>query len=138
PGNDAYAWYAGTSMASPHVAATAVLMMEAAGEQLPPDEIETILQNTGYASNGLITGCDTASRWCASLIDAGHAVAVAAGDAPLPADPPGPPPPPPPTVLENGVSVPAGDMSAGSERYFTLEVPAGQGNVVFNLTPETG
>ena len=135
---DAYAWYAGTSMAAPHVAGTAALMMQAAAEHLPPDEVETILENTGYAANGLVTDCNTSSRWCASLIDAGRAVAVAAGDEPLPPTPPGPPPPPPPVVLVNDVAVEVGALSAGSEKFYSLEVPANAGNLTFDMTPGTG
>lgn len=138
PEDDSYAWYAGTSMAAPHVAGTAALMMEAAGEHLPPDELEMMLQNTGYAANGLVTGCNTASLWCASMIDAGRAVAVADGSEPLPPAPPGPPPPPPPVVLENGVASALGPMSSNEERFFTLEVPANQASLVFNFAPGTG
>ena len=138
PADDSYAWYAGTSMAAPHVAGTAALMMEAAGEHLPPDELEMMLQNTGYAANGLVTGCNTASLWCASMIDAGRAVAVADGSEPLPPAPPGPPPPPPPVVLENGVASALGPMSSNEERFFTLEVPANQASLVFNFAPGTG
>lgn len=138
PEDDSYAWYAGTSMASPHVAGTAALMMQAAGEHLPPDEVEMILQNTGYAANGTVTGCNTASLWCASLIDAGRAVAVANGSEELPGDPPGPPPPPPPVVLENAVPHPVGAMASSEERFYTLQVPAGQGSLAFNLAPGTG
>ncbi|MEN1939630.1 S8 family serine peptidase [Luteimonas sp. MJ174] len=136
--DDAYAWYAGTSMATPHVAATAALMMEAAGEWLPPDEVKTMLRNTGYAANGLVTDCDTSSRWCASLIDAGRAVAVASSAEELPADPPPPPAPPPPTDLENGVPVELESMGQGNEKFFVLDVPEDMGSVVFNLTPGTG
>ena len=137
-GADSYAWYAGTSMASPHVAGTAALILEASGGELDADAIETILRNTGYAANGLVTGCDTIDMWCASLIDAGRAVAVASGEEDLPADPPGPPPPPPPTELENGVAVELGDMISGTDQYFVLNVPEGQGSVIFNLDPATG
>ncbi|MBJ6978288.1 S8 family serine peptidase [Luteimonas sp. MC1895] len=138
PEDDSYAWYAGTSMAAPHVAGTAALMMEAAGEHLPPDEVETMLRNTGYDANGLVTGCSTASLWCASLIDAGRAVAVADGTEELPDDPPEPPPPPPPVELENGVTVNAGPMGAGEDRFYTLEVPEDMGSLVFTMAPGTG
>ncbi len=138
PEDDAYAWYAGTSMAAPHVAGTAALMMEAAGEHLPPDELEVMLQNTGYAANGNVTGCATATLWCASMIDAGRAVAVADGSETLPPAPPPPPPPPPPVVLENGVASPVGPLAPNEERFYTLQVPSGMESLVFNLAPGTG
>ena len=137
-GEDAYAWYAGTSMAAPHVAGTAALMMQAAGEHLPPDEVQKILENTAYASNGEVTDCNTLNRWCSSLIDAGYAVAVASGAEVLPDDPPGPPPPPPPTDLVNGVAVPLGSMTAASEKYYVLDVPADEGFLAFDLVPGGG
>lgn len=130
---DSYAWYAGTSMAAPHVSGTIALMMEAAGEAIPLDEVRAILQNTAYASNGLIPGCDNAEKWCGSMIDAGAAVAVADGSVPLPPAPPPPPLPPPPTPLENGVTVNLPDMTANSDLYFVLDVPAGEGDLTFNL-----
>ena len=135
---DAYAWYSGTSMAAPHVAGAAALVLEAADGNLTPVQIEEILQNTAWASNGLVTNCDTTARWCASLIDAGYAVAVAAGDEPLPPAPPGPPPPPPPVELENGVTVELGEMGAGNELFYTLEVPEGEGLLEFDMIPGTG
>src|SRR5690606_17209582 len=138
---DAYAWYAGTSMAAPHVAGTVALVLEAAdkaGTTLTPDEIRTILENTAYASNGEVTNCNTTSRWCASLIDAGLAVAVAAGDEPLPPTPPGPPPPPPPIVLTPDVPYELGEMGEGSELFFTVEVPAGVESLTFVMQPGDG
>ena len=130
---DSYAWYAGTSMAAPHVAGTIALMMDAAGEALPLDEVRAILRNTAFASNGLIPGCDNAEKWCGSMIDAGMAVAVASGETTLPPAPPAPPEPPPPTPLENGVVVNLPDMAANSDLYFVLDVPAGEGDLTFNL-----
>lgn len=138
---DAYAWYAGTSMAAPHVAGTVALVLEAAdkaGTTLTPGEIRTILENTAYASNGEVTNCNTTSRWCASLIDAGLAVAVAAGDEPLPPTPPGPPPPPPPIVLTPDVPYELGEMGEGSELFFTVEVPAGVESLTFVMQPGDG
>lgn len=142
PGADGYAWYAGTSMASPHVAATIALMMEAqdgSGEPaITRDRAVTILQNTGYAENGLVAGCDNATRWCGSLIDASAAVLVASGDADLPPDPPGIPPPPPAIPLENGVPVTGLSVAAGQDIVYVLDVPAGATNLSVRLTGADG
>jgi serine protease len=120
-------------MAAPHVAGTIALMMDAAGETLPLDEVRTVLRNTAFASNGLIPGCDNAEKWCGSMIDAGMAVAVVAGDIPLPPAPPAPPEPPPPTPLVKDVVVNLPAMPANSDLYFVLDVPAGQGALEFTL-----
>ena len=50
---------------------TAALPPSAGGPgSLTLEEVTEILVNTGYATNGLVTGCNTAAMWCASLIDA--------------------------------------------------------------------
>lgn len=48
PGNDSYAYYQGTSMATPHVAGVAALMI-ARNPALTPDEIEVLLKSTARA-----------------------------------------------------------------------------------------
>ncbi|NLA68022.1 MAG: S8 family serine peptidase, partial [Gammaproteobacteria bacterium] len=140
--SDAYAWYHGTSMATPHVAGTVALVLQAnelaGNDPLTPAEVQTILENTAYAANGEVTNCNTASRWCASLIDAGLAVAVASGDQPLPPTPPGPPPPPPPIELENEETYEVGPLGEGGELFFTLEVPEGEEYLTFLMAPGEG
>ena len=135
--DDSYAWYAGTSMAAPHVAGTAALVFQT-NEELDHEDVTAILRSTAWASNETVAGCDNVNRWCSSLIDAGYAVAVAAGDEVMPPAPPPPPLPPPPTPLENGVAVEVGDLSAGADRVYTLEIPAGQGFASFDLVPGDG
>ncbi len=75
-----YVYFQGTSMASPHVAGTAALLIQA-DPTLTPDEVETILKNTARPLPGSCSGgCG------AGIIDARAALdAVGA-----------PPPPPPP------------------------------------------
>ena len=125
PAAESYAWYAGTSMSSPHVAGVAALMQSVAATPLTPAEAKEILENTAYAANGFVEGCDTALQYCgAGIIDASLAVAVAAGDEPLPPAPP-PPPPPPMTELENGVPVTGIDLEDAEQEYYVIEVPEG-------------
>lgn len=140
PGGDIYQWYQGTSMATPHVVGTVALMLEAAGGpgSLTLEEATEILVNTGYDTNGDIPGCNTAGRWCSSLIDATKATAVADGSVPLPPAPPGPPPPPPPTELENGVAFDLGTMADEAEMFFYLDVPATATSLTFEMSPGTG
>jgi serine protease len=70
PGADNYAGYQGTSMATPHVAGVAALMLARNGA-LTPDEIETKLKATARAFPGTCSQCGT------GIVDAGAAVAAA-------------------------------------------------------------
>ncbi|NML13956.1 S8 family peptidase [Azohydromonas caseinilytica] len=76
PGADSYAAYMGTSMATPHVAGTAALML-ARNPSLTPDEVETRLKNSARPFPGACGGCGS------GLLDANAAV-DAAGGAPAP------------------------------------------------------
>lgn len=133
--DDSYAWYAGTSMAAPHVSGV-IAMIKEKDSTLDPAEIREILVNTGYAANGFVDGCDTSDYFCASLINAPLAVAVAAGDEDLPGDPPPPPDPPPPVVddLENGVTISDIDLALNESKYWKLDVPDDATTITFALT----
>src|SRR5690606_25318967 len=50
----------------------------------------------------------------------------------------GPDPDPGPGVLANGVPVTGLSGAAGSERFFTLQVPAGASNLVFQMAGGSG
>ena len=82
PGADAYAFYQGTSMATPHVSATAALMI-AANPALTPDQVESLLKSSARAFPATCTQCGS------GIVDATAAVkaAVAAGAAATPAAP---------------------------------------------------
>ncbi len=74
---DTYAYYQGTSMATPHVAGIAALMLSA-NPGLSPDQVETILKTTARAFPAPCTSCG------AGLVDATAAVQKALTTAPDP------------------------------------------------------
>jgi serine protease len=86
PTTDAFAEYLGTSMATPHVAAVAALMLSV-NSALTPAEVETRLKASVRAFPANCTQCG------AGLVDAGAAVDAAlvdAGAAPAPSPTPAP------------------------------------------------
>lgn len=72
PGADNYAYYQGTSMATPHVAAVAALVI-AKNPALTPDQVESLLKSTARAFPATCSQCGT------GIVDATAAVAAAAG-----------------------------------------------------------
>jgi serine protease len=72
PGSDTYASYMGTSMATPHVAAVAALML-AKNPALTPDDIEARLKSSARAFPASCSGCG------AGIVDASAAVDAAIG-----------------------------------------------------------
>ena len=67
PASDNYAGYQGTSMATPHVAGVAALML-AVNSSLTPDDIESKLKSTARAFPATCSGCGT------GIVDATAAV----------------------------------------------------------------
>ncbi|MDX1454622.1 MAG: S8 family serine peptidase, partial [Gammaproteobacteria bacterium] len=122
PGSDNYTFYQGTSMAAPHVAGVAALMM-AVDNTLSPDDVESILKSTTRAFPSTCSQCGT------GIVDATAAVNAAnggggggGGD----------------TVLENGVAETGLSGAQGAELRFTLEVPAGATDLSFNMSGGSG
>ena len=72
PGADSYAYYQGTSMATPHVVGV-VAMMLAKNSALTPDEVESKLKSTARAFPGSCAQCGT------GIVDASAAVDAATG-----------------------------------------------------------
>jgi len=70
PGADNYAFYAGTSMATPHVAAVAALMLSA-NPNLTPDDVAAKMKSTARAFPATCSGCG------AGIVNAGAAVNAA-------------------------------------------------------------
>jgi serine protease len=89
PAGDAFAAFQGTSMATPHVAAVAALMLSV-NSALTPDQVEARLKSSARPfAAGACDQCGT------GLLDANAAVLAAQG-----AGNPPPPPPPPPAAAE--------------------------------------
>jgi serine protease len=123
PGADNYAGYQGTSMATPHVAGVAALML-AKNSALTPDDIEAKLKSTARPFPGTCTSCGT------GIVDAAAAVAAATGTTP-----------PATTMSETesnntistanaiataGTTV-SGNLSASTDTdYFVVQLPAGK------------
>lgn len=117
PDDSDYGGYAGTSQASPHVAATVALMQSArlAAEMplLTPAEVLGILQSTARTP----AVAPPANRSIgAGIVDAHAAVLAAIGDDGGPGEA---------VVLGNRVTLPGQSGSAGGQAVYSLVVPAG-------------
>ena len=123
------AWYtstsatntiSGTSMASPHVAGVAALYL-AANPSATPSQVASAITST--ATTGKVTNAGTGSpnRLVYSLLTGGG----------------GEPPPPTDTPLTNGTAVTVSD-STGGQKFFYIDVPAGQSNLTINLSGGSG
>ena len=121
PGADNYAFYQGTSMATPHVAGVAALMLSA-DPSLTPTEIETTLKNTARSFPASCSQCGS------GIVDANAAVDAVSGSTP----------PTGGNELANGVAKTGLSASTGTELRYTLEVPAGATNLSFNIAGGSG
>ncbi|MET1256478.1 S8 family peptidase [Aliikangiella maris] len=129
PSTDNYAWYAGTSMASPHVAGVAALMF-AVNPNLTPTEVEQKLKQSARPF-GSSSSCNT-NNCGAGLLDAPAAVNAAdSGTTP-------PPPPPGGSELTNGVPVTGISASTGQEKLYTFTVPADASNIKIQTSGGSG
>ena len=73
PGADSYAWYQGTSMATPHVSGVVSLMMSVDPTQTPAQIVQRLRQTARAFPSG--TGSDCTTSLCgAGIVDAGAAV----------------------------------------------------------------
>jgi len=132
PGADNYAYYQGTSMATPHVAGVVALMLSK-NPSLTPDQVESLLKGSTRAFPATCSQCGT------GIVDANAAVDAAGGGVV-----------PPTTVAEvesnnststaQAVTRPVtvnGTMSSSSDvDYFKVTVPSG-GTLTATLTPNS-
>jgi len=134
PAADSYAAYQGTSMATPHVAGVAALMLSR-NANLTVDEIEQKLKSTARAFPASCSGCGT------GIVDAAAAVASASGGGT------------PGTTLaesESNNTIATADAVASSNTtvngnmgssadsdYFRVDLPAGR-TLSATLTPPSG
>ncbi len=118
PGADTYAFYQGTSMATPHVAGVAALMISKT-PSLTPDQVESTLKSTARAFPATCSQCGT------GIVDANAALNGGGGGGG-------------PTALTNGVPVTGLSGATGSQKFFTLVVPAGATGLKFEMSGGTG
>jgi serine protease len=124
PAGDTYAYYMGTSMATPHVAGVVALML-AKNPNLTPDDVAARLKSTARAFPAACSGCG------AGIVDASAAVTAAIGTVV----------PTTPTINEtesnntlataNAVgtsgTIVNGTMASSTDSdYFVVQVPAGK------------
>lgn len=110
PSTENYVYYQGTSMAAPHVAGVAALML-GLDSTLTPAAVESTLKSTVRPLAGSCSGgCG------AGLVDAAAVVAAIGGGTPPGGGTP---------ELQNGDSVPGLSGSSGSWTYYKIAIPSG-------------
>lgn len=119
---DSYAFYQGTSMATPHVAGVAALLYQIKPD-ITPDQIESTLKTTARSFPSSCGQCG------AGIVDAAAAV-ISLSDVT--------PPPVIDNVLENGIAVTNLSASVDQLLRFTFEVPANSTNLNFVISGGTG
>lgn len=130
PGADSYAFYQGTSMATPHVAGVVALML-AKNPNLTPDEVEAKLKSSARAFPVACSGCGSGIVDAAAALGAagGGTVAVTQNEAEAnnttaTANP----------VSTSGTTVNGVMGSAADSDYFVVQLPAGK-TLSSTLTP---
>jgi serine protease len=130
PGAEGYAYYSGTSMATPHVSGVVALMQAYATTPKTPAQVESILKSSARAFPVAPT-----QPIGAGIVDARAAMLAARGGSTTPP----PPPPPSGTVLVNGVAVSLPAKAAGTwSSTYTMVVPAGRSKLTFATSGGTG
>ncbi|NNL54627.1 MAG: S8 family serine peptidase [Woeseia sp.] len=122
PASDNYAFYQGTSMATPHVAGVAALLY-AVNPSITPDLVETTLKNTARAFPGSCSQCGSGLVDAnAVVLDGGTGGGGGGG----------------PVELTNGTAETGLSGGSGAQLFFTLEVPAGEATLDFAMSGGSG
>ncbi len=122
PSSDSYAFYQGTSMATPHVAGVAALLYSV-NPSITPDTVESTLVSTARAFPGSCSQCGSGIVDAnAAVLDGGSGGGGGGG----------------PTELTNGVAETGLAGASGEQLFFTLEVPAGEATLDFVMSGGSG
>ncbi|AOW77408.1 peptidase S8 [Colwellia sp. PAMC 20917] len=128
-GSQNYAYYNGTSMATPHVTGVAAIVWSN-NIDCSADEVRSALKSTAIDLN--VAGRDDKTGF--GLVQAkaaSDALAATCGGSVTP-----PPPPTGDDVLSNGTT--KSGLASSTELSFTMEVPAGATDLTFNMAGGTG
>lgn len=127
-GNQDYAYYNGTSMATPHVAGVAALVWSN-NANCSADDVRSALKSTAIDLE--TSGRDDKTGY-------GLVQAKAASDSLSSSCGGTTPPPPSGNTLTNGVAKTGLAAASGTTLSYTLEVPAGASNLTFDMSGGTG
>jgi len=123
PSLESYGYSGGTSMAAPHVAGVVALVQQVSDPTRTPAQLEALIKASATPfprtpDREIGTG----------IVNAQAAVAAALSGT----VPPGPAPEPG-IALDNGIAVTGLSGSKGSNRYFTMELPAAASNLLISI-----